>query len=371
MIDWMPPVCSLLFPEFPPEDQRHHHEALMQALQRVLLSGRFVLADEVRTFETEFAEFLGSGQVVGTGSGTDAIELLLRADGIGHGDGVIVPTLAPSAVAAAVMRTGATIVLCDVDEETLTLCPVALGGLIDRHPRLRAVIAVHLYGHPCRWDCLAAVCGANRLALIEDASQAHGATWEGRTVGSLGRASVWSFYPTKNLAALGDAGAIWTNDAELAEKLRWYREYGWRHRHLSDFPGINSRLDEIQAAVLRVKLPSLAGQVRRRRELASRYRASLTGVRLPPEGPECGHAYHQFVVRTRERNPLQDHLRRRGIPAAVHYPAALHQQPAFACRELFPVAERAVSEVLSLPFHPYLGEEAIEAVISAVADFES
>lgn len=358
-----------LFPEFPAEDQRHHHEALMLAVQRVLQSGRFILGEEVRAFETEFASFLGGGHVVGVASGTDAIELLLRAMEIGAGDGVVVPALAPSAVAAAVKRAGACVVLCDVEEETLTLCPQVLREVLQSQRGIKAVLAVHLYGHPCDWKALEVVCEDHDVLLIEDSSQAHGARLGNKAIGTLGRASVWSFYPTKNLGALGDAGAVWTSEAALAEKLRCLREYGWRQRHLSELPGINSRLDEMQAAMLRVKLPSLAAQVAKRRELASRYLSRLRGLRLPVMREGCEHAFHQFVIRSEHRDGLQAHLKHRGVPSAVLYPAALHQQPAFACAESFPVAEKAVREVLSLPLHPYLSEAAIDAACAAVEDF--
>jgi len=371
MLLGMRTTTDLFFPEFPAEDQRHHHEALMLAVRRVMEGGRFILGEEGRAFEAEFAAFLGAGHAVGVASGTDAIELLLRALEIGAGDGVVLPALAPSAVAAAVKRAGACVMLCDVEEETLTLCPQALREVLQSQRGIKAVLAVHLYGNPCEWKALEDVCEAHGVFLIEDASQAHGARFEQKAIGTLGRASVWSFYPTKNLGALGDAGAIWTSEAALAEKLRCLREYGWRQRHVSELPGINSRLDEMQAAMLRVKLPSLSAQVKKRGELASHYLSKLHGVRLPVVREGCEHAFHQFVIRAEHRDGLQAHLRHRGVPSVVLYPAALHQQPAFACAERFPVAEKAVHEVLSLPLHPYLSEAAVEAVCSAVEDFSS
>ena len=343
----------------------------MPAVQRVLQSGRFILGEEVAAFEAEYAAHLGGGLVTGVASGTDAIELLLRALDLGVKDAVVLPALSPSAVAAAVRRAGARIVLCDVEEETLTICPRALAERLKGAENIRAVLAVHLYGHPCDWKALEEVCEHHGVFLIEDASQAHGAVWRQKTVGTLGKASVWSFYPTKNLGALGDAGAVWTSEAALAEKLRCLREYGWRQRHVSEQAGINSRLDEMQAAMLRVKLPSLIEHVKKRRELASRYLQRLSKVRLPVVREGCGHAFHQFVVRSEHREALHAHLKRHGVPSAVLYPAALHQQPAFACAERFPVAEKASHEVLSLPLHPYLSEAAVEAVCSAVEDFSS
>jgi len=368
----MLPLPASLFPEFPAEDQRHHHDALMLAVQRVLQSGRFILDAEAQGFEADYAAHLGGGHVTGVASGTDAIELLLRALEVGPNQAVVLPTLAPSAVAAAVRRAGARIVLCDVAGETLTLCPRALAERLKGADDIRAVLAVHLYGHPCDWEALEEVCEARGVFLIEDASQAHGASWRQKAVGTLGRASAWSFYPTKNLGALGDAGAVWTSEAGLAEKLRCLREYGWRKRHISDAPGgINSRLDEIQAAMLRVKLPQLARNNERRRELAAKYTAALRCVRVPMVREGCVHAFHQYVVRTEHRDAMLAHLRRHGVPAAVHYPAALHQQSAFASGETFPIAERAVREVLSLPMHPYLSDAAVEAVCSVMEDFQA
>lgn len=367
----MLPLPASLFPEFPAEDQRHHHDALMLAVQRVLQSGRFVLGEEGKGFEAEFVAHLGGGAVTGVASGTDAIELLLRALEIGPDDAVVLPALAPSAVAAAVRRAGASIRLCDVQEETLTLCPVALRECLQGASGIKAVLALHLYGHPCDWKPLEEVCDAHGVFLIEDAAQAHGAMWNQKTVGTLGKASVWSFYPTKNLGALGDAGSIWTSEAALAEKLRCLREYGWRKRHISEQSGINSRLDEIQAAMLRVKLPQLTRHNERRRELAAQYAAALRHVRLPVVRDGCVHAFHQYVIRSEHRDALQAYLKRHGVPAAVHYPMALHQQPAFASGETFPVAEKAVHEVLSLPMHPYLSDAAIEAVCRVMEGFQA
>jgi len=361
------PAISL-FPDYPLEDERHHHEALMGAVRRVMEGGRFILGEEVRAFEEEFSAFLGGGHGVGVASGTDAIELVLRALGIGRGSAVVLPAMAPSAVASAVHRAGARIVLCDVEDQTLTLCPAALEKVLSAGRGIRAVLAVHLYGHPCEWQRLAEICEMHGVSLIEDASQAHGAVWRQKRAGSLGEISVWSFYPTKNLGALGDAGAVWARDAALAAKLRCLREYGWERRHVSQRAGINSRMDEMQAAMLRVKLRTLAGHVERRRVLADGYFRCLSRVRTPEVRQDCMHAFHQFVVRTPRRASLQQQLARLGIPTAVLYPAALHEQPAFACRGSFPVAEQAAREVLSLPLHPYLDSGAVRAVCAAVED---
>ncbi|MBK8090786.1 MAG: DegT/DnrJ/EryC1/StrS family aminotransferase [Verrucomicrobiaceae bacterium] len=365
------PPPSHLFPEYPLADQQFHHAGIELALRRVLESGRFILDAETEAFESEFAAFCGADHVIGTGSGTDAIELILRAMGIGAGHAVAVPTMAPSAVAAAVLRSGAHIVLVDVEAETLTLCPTALKEVM-KHQKVSAVLAVHLYGHPVEWDALSAVCAAHGALLLEDAAQAHGALYHGRPVGTLGQACAWSFYPTKSLGALGDAGAVSVADAALAGRIRQMRQYGWQQRHVSELPGINTRLDEMQAAILRAKLPVLTAQVERRRELAQRYAQKLRGVQPLGVRQGCSHAFHQFVVRSERRDELGRHLRHHGVPVAVHYPAALHQQPAFSDSEgSFPVAEHAVRQVLSLPLHPYMNDQAVDAVCGAVESFPS
>lgn len=359
------------FPAFPASDCLEHQEDIQRALHRVMSGGNFILGHEVQAFEEAFASYLGTTHAVGVGSGTDAIELMLRALGIGQGDRVAVPCFVPSAVAAGVERSGATVVLVDVDEQTLTLCPRALSRLLDsvEGQGVRAALAVHLYGHPADWAELQKVALRHGIDLLEDCAQAHGARWQGLSTGTLGRMAAFSFYPTKNLGALGDAGAVTTRDAELAARVRQLRQYGWQRRHVSERAGINSRMDELQAAVLRVKLRSLDAQVSQRRALAAMYDLDLADSPLitTPEVREgCGHAFHQYVIRSPHRDAVQEHLERQGIPAAVLYPAALHQQPAWHSRRCFPVAERAAAEVLSLPLHPHLTKDAIQQVTAAI-----
>jgi dTDP-4-amino-4,6-dideoxygalactose transaminase len=233
--------------------------------------GQFILGHEVTCFEEEFAAYLGAGHVIGVGSGTDALELMLRALDIGSGDKVVVPAHAPSAVAAGVERSGASVLLADVESETMTLCPQARKKLLTSPAGVKAAIVLHLYGHPADWAGLSRVAEEHGIELLEDAAQAHGASWKGRAIGTLGHMAAFSFYPTKNLGALGDAGAVVTSDAPLAERMRELRQYGWRQRCVSDRTGINSRLDELQAAVLRVKLPFLDAHISRRRQLAQHY----------------------------------------------------------------------------------------------------
>ncbi len=364
----MPPLPAHLFPAFPLADLHHHRSAIHLAVQHVLEGGNYVLGDEVAAFESEFAAYLGVKHVVGVGSGTDAIELMLRALGIGAGSKVVVPTLSPSAVASGVLRSGAELLLADIDQVTFTLCSRSLAAVLSRSKAgdIKAVIAVHLYGHSADWNALQAVAADHGVMLLEDCAQAHGATYHGRMVGALGRAAAFSFYPTKNLSALGDAGAVATSDDELADRMRQLRQYGWKKRHISELPGINSRLDELQAAILRAKLTTLPAALKQRRQLAARYAA-----RLPqPILVGCEHAFHQYVIRSSKRDALLKHLQEKGIPAAILYPLALHQQPAFHDSGSFPVAEQTVREILSLPMHPYLSEAAVDAVCDAVEEFE-
>ncbi|MBN8421285.1 MAG: DegT/DnrJ/EryC1/StrS family aminotransferase [Verrucomicrobia bacterium] len=361
---------------YPQADQRRHEVALTHAVQRVFASGSYILGAEVEAFETEFAAFLGCGQVVGAASGTDAIELILRALDIGAGSKVAVPSFAPSAVAAGVARSGAKPEFVDIEPGTFTLCPEALDDLLRsfRGRGVKATVVVHLYGHPADWESLQRVADEHGIELLEDCAQAHGAIWHGRRVGTLGRAAAFSFYPTKNLAALGDAGAVATNDAALAERLRVIRQYGWKQRYVSEQAGVNSRLDELQAAVLRVKLGALNESVLQRRRLAAQYDARFAASRVvtaPKVRGGCEHAYHQYVVRCERRDALMQHLQQSGIPVAALYPVPLHRQRAYGNgEELLLESDRAAAAVLSLPMHPYLSEEAMGAVFEAMERFE-
>ena len=361
---------------YPQADHRAHEAELAGALQRVCTSGSYILGAEVQAFETEFADFLGVSQVVGVASGTDAIEVALRALEIGGGSKVVLPSFAPSAVAAGVARSGAEPVFADVEPDTFTLCARSLDALL-RSPQgrgVKAAVVVHLYGHPADWENLQKVALEHGIELLEDCAQAHGATWRGRMAGTLGRLAAFSFYPTKNLAAMGDAGAVATNDGELAERLRLIRQYGWKQRYVSDFTGVNSRMDELQAAVLRVKLRALKGSLQQRRRLAAEYDASLGNscvATAPVVRRGCEHAYHQYVVRTDRRDALMQHLRREQIPVAVHYPVPLHQQRAFGGSQMSLLeSERAAASVISLPLHPCLSASAVEAVCDAMERFD-
>ncbi len=346
-------------------------DALRLAVNRVIDRGWFILGPELEAFETEFAHAAGAAHAVGVNTGTDAIALLLRGLGIGPGDEVITAPLTAAYSALAVMMAGARPVLADIDPERHTIDPAAVEAAIT--PRTAAILPVHLYGQPADMTALQAIATRHGLALVEDAAQAHLSTCGGRPVGSFGAGAAFSFYPTKNLGALGDAGAITTGDAALAERLKRLRNGGQRAQYQHDEFGVNSRLDEMQAAVLRERLQRLADWTDARRALAARYRANLAGgpVHVPPEF-DPGHVYHLFVVRTPARDAFRAHMTARGVQTLVHYPRSLTQQPAFE-REApapCPEAERAAAEVCSLPLYPSLSIEDVDLVSEAVRSFE-
>lgn len=340
------------------------------AIERVVSSGWYVLGPEVEAFETEFAAASRASFAVGVANGTDALTLLLRAAGIGAGDDVIVPALTAAFTGLAVVAAGARPVFADVDPERLTMDPRACAAAIT--PRTRAVMPVHLYGQAADVAALRALAAARSLLLIEDCCQAHLATSGGEPVGTTGFGGAFSFYPTKNLGALGDGGAIVTNSAAAAARLRRLRNGGQRDRYHHDEPGINSRLDEMQAAVLRVRLRRLAAETARRRQIAGLYRASLPAWLPAVPEIDAGHVYHLFPVRCAERDALQQHLKRAGIETLIHYPVALPQQRAFAAFDpaACPVAARAAAEVLSLPLHPRLSDADVARVAEAAHTFQ-
>jgi dTDP-3-amino-3,4,6-trideoxy-alpha-D-glucose transaminase len=347
--------------------------AVRSAIDRVVESGWFVLGPEVDAFETEFAQAMGASHAVGVGTGTDAIALILRALGIGSGDEVITTPLSAAYTALAVMTTGARPVFADIDPLRLTIDPDQVERAIG--PRTRAILPVHLYGQAADMTRLEQIASRHNLALVEDCCQAHLATAAGRPVGTIGAAGAFSFYPTKNLGALGDGGAVITNDRALAERITRLRNGGQTDRYHHQDAGINSRLDEMQAAVLRVRLPRLAAWTARRRALAARYRARLAGTAAVTPTPEldAGHVYHLFVVRSRDRDALIASLGARGIEALIHYPVPIPRQPALSTAEPIdcPVAERACDEVLSLPLHPHLGDLDVDEVSAAIAETHS
>ena len=343
------------------------------AAARVLAGGWYILGPEVRAFEEEFAAYLGLADAVGVASGTDALMLALRALGIGPSDEVI--TVAHTAVAtvAAIELAGATPRLVDIDPTTYTLNPALLAAAIT--PRTRAIIPVHLYGGPADMDAILAVARAHDLAVVEDCAQAHGARYKGRMVGTMGDVAAFSFYPTKNLGALGDGGAVATNRPDVAGRLRLLRQYGWRERYVSDVAGYNSRLDELQAALLRVRLRHLDAENDARRRLAATYDAALAGLplaRLSTAG-DNRHVYHLYVIATTDRDALAARLAAQGIGTGVHYPVPVHLQPAYAhlgyAPGSLPATEAAARAILSLPMYPDLPAAGVETVAMAIADF--
>src|SRR5262245_3169944 len=344
---------------------------LRRAIDRVIDRGWFVLGPEVEAFESEFAAAMGAPHAVGVGTGTDAIALVLRALGIGAGDEVITTPLSAAYSALAIMMTGARPVFADIDRERLTIDPEGIEAAIT--PRTRAILPVHLYGQPADMAAIARVAARHGLAIVEDCCQAHLATAAGRAVGTVGAAGAFSFYPTKNLGALGDGGAVITTDVAIAEKIRRLRNGGQTGRYRHQEPGINSRLDEMQAAILRARLPRLRAWTDARRRLAGAYRAAFTRapIAVPPER-DAGHVYHLFVVRTAARRELQAHLTAHGIETLIHYPVPIPRQPALAATEpaACPVADRVCDEVLSLPLHPALDEDDVRHIAAAVNRFE-
>jgi len=342
------------------------------AIARVIDASTFIRGPEVVAFEQEFAAYCEVPQAVGVGNGTDALALALRVLGVGPGDEVATVPFTFAATLEAICHVGAHPVLVDIDD-TCTMDPQALAGVVADHPRLRAIMPVHLYGQPAAMDEINASAARVGATVIEDAAQAHGARFKGRRAGGLGTLACFSFYPGKNLGALGDAGALTTHDAQLAERLRLLRDHGQPRKYTYEHVGFNSRLDGLQAAVLRVKLPHLDAWNIRRRALASLYRRALAGVptiTVPEPAPAREHVYHLFVIRCTERDALHRALNDQGIAAAIHYPIPLHRQPAFAFlghrNGDFPVSEAWAREVLALPLYPEMSEEAVAYVCTAV-----
>jgi dTDP-4-amino-4,6-dideoxygalactose transaminase len=357
----------------PGANVRAHRGKIDAAIARVLERGRYVLGPEVEAFESEFAAFCGVACGVGVGSGTDALHLALRAAGVGPGDEVI--TVAHTAVAtvAAIEMSGARPVLVDVDPLYYTLDPQRVTAALTR--RTRAIVPVHLYGQPADLAPIQDSTRRHGLLLIQDAAQAHGATYRDSPIARWGDIACFSFYPTKNLAALGDGGMVVTDDPQVAERVRLLREYGWRSRYISDIAGQNSRLDELQAAILRVKLPHLQVENTRRLAIARHYTEVLAGCDLvtPAERPDAQHVYHQYVIRSRQRDALREALRAQGIGAAIHYPTPVHTQPAYRHLRMaagaLAVTEALADEILSLPLYPELDDEQVECVASAIRRF--
>jgi len=378
----VPPKTSLS--RIPQTDPRAGYiaqkAAIDGAMTRVLEGGSYILGREVESFDTSFADYIGAAHAIGCASGTDAIELALRACDIGAGDLVFTVSHTAVATVAAIERAGATAVLIDVDPESYTMAPHELSRTLRAPPpgRPAAVLPVHLYGQPADLTALHELARAYGLRLIEDCAQSHGAIYRGRPTGSFGDVGCFSFYPTKNLGALGDGGMVVAEDPALAVALREIREYGWRERYVSARIGINSRLDPIQAAILGVKLRRLAPDNARRRTIADRYDSGLAGlpVTLPLRCQDAIHVFHQYVIRFAERDALRARLHSAGIATGIHYPTPIHLQPAYRGRLAtgpsgLSVTERVAQQILSLPMYPQLCEEMIDRVITEINGFFS
>ena len=347
---------------------------LMETVADVAANAAFTLGSHLECFEDDFATWTGSEHAIGVSSGTAALELALRALEIGPGDEVIVPTNSFIATAEAVSAVGATPRLVDVDEETALLNAEIVAAALT--PRTKAVIPVHLYGRTVEMDPLLALCEEHGIALVEDACQAHGALYRGRPAGSMGAAGCFSFYPTKNLGAWGDGGAIVSGGTELAKRVRLLRSHGEGRRHQHQMPARTDRLDALQAAILRVKLARLDEANEHRREAGAALRDALAGapVTLPaPCAEGSDHVFHLFVVRCESRDRLREHLEAAGISSAIHYPTPIHLQPAYANLGLrpgsLPVAERLAAESCSLPIFPAITADEIERIAAAVSSF--
>ncbi len=350
---------------------------ILSATKRVFEKGRFILGEEVSAFEDEFARYCGVRYGVGVNSGTDALYLALKVAGIGRGDGVI--TVANSFVASAfaISFTGAKPLFVDIDPGTYTMDPNALENLLKkkRVNRIKAILPVHLYGHPAEVDSIAEIARRYDLMIIEDACQAHGAVYKGKKVGSFGDMSCFSFYPTKNLGCYGDGGMVVTDNKKLYERLKLLRCYGEKKKYEHILQGGNSRLDEVQAAILRIKLKYLDRWNEQRREKALIYKKELvgSGVICPTEKEDCSHVYHLFVIRTKRRDGLQSFLKGKGIDTLIHYPIPIHLQKTYKAlgyqRGDFPITERSCREVLSLPFFPEITDSEMEVVSKQIRSF--
>ena len=350
-----------------------HKSEIDEAIQRVLDKGWYILGEETKAFESEFAEYIGVNHSIGVGSGTEALHIALAACGIGPGDEVVTVSHTAVATVAAIELTGARPVFVDIEPDYYTLDPNRLEAAINK--QTKAIIPVHLYGQSADLLSILDIAKKHGLRVIEDCAQAHGTMYRGRRVGSWGDLACFSFYPTKNLGALGDGGMVVTSDPELAKKVRLLREYGWAERYISYIPGWNTRLDELQAAILRVKLHYLDADNGKRRQLAAQYTERLTGQRLyiPAVREYSEHVFHLYVVRTASRQNLIDHLKAQNIHPGIHYPEPIHLQPAYRGRirvaTSMRVTESLSREVLSLPLYPEFENQQLNDVVLSCERF--
>lgn len=364
---------STILPANPRANYLSHRQEIDEAIKTVLEKGFYILAEQTAAFEKEFAEYISVKYAVGVGSGTEALHLALKCCDIGPGDEVITVSHTAVATVAAIELCGATPVFVDIDLDTYTMDCSSLVSAIS--PKTKAILPVHLYGHPADMNLLSDFAKSHSLRVVEDCAQSHGAAYRGRKTGSLGDIAAFSFYPTKNLGALGDAGIVVTNNVDYAQKAKLLREYGWEKRYLSEISGWNTRLDEIQAAVLRVKLHHLDADNACRNKLASMYLTGLTGIDLifPQVASYAQHCYHQFVIRCQNRPSLQEYLKNHGIGTLIHYPIPVHMQPAYRGKYrtagILKNTEKIAGEILSLPLYPEMSNEQVNTVINAILSF--
>lgn len=364
MIPWASPLAQY----------RAHEDAIRGAIARVLESGGYVLGEEVESFERAFASYCGVTQAIGVGNGTDALILALKALGIGRGDEIITVSHTAVATVAAIITCGATPVLVDVDPVYYTIDHAAIEAAVT--PRSKAIIAVHLYGQPVAIDDIGVTARRHGLVVVEDCAQAVGARHQGRRVGSIGDVGCFSFYPTKNLGAIGDGGMVVTSDNALASRVRRLRQYGWDELRVTHEVGVNSRLDPLQAAILGVKLEHLDTDNARRAALAQRYAEGLAGlpITLPAARPQANHVYHLYVAACDMRDALIAHLAKCGVGSAIHYPAPVHRQKGYTEHAVLPsgglpITEQVAARIVSLPMYPELSDAEADATIKAVRGF--
>ena len=358
---------------YPKAQYLSHKAGIDMAIRETLEGGWYVLGEQSKLFEKEFAEYIGVKFAIGVGSGTEAIHVALAGLRIGAGDEVLTVSHTAVATVAAIELCGAEAVMVDIEEDCFAMDPSMIEKLIS--PKTKAIIPVHIYGQPANLREILRIARKHNLKVIEDCAQVHGALYDGNRAGSFGDVSCFSFYPTKNLGAIGDGGAVVTNNPELAERMRLIREYGWAERYISHIPGWNSRLDELQAAILRVKLKTLDQDNSARARIAARYDNQLknTDLIIPVRRPDTIHVFHLYVVRSKNRDGLREHLTQKGIGTGIHYPVPVHLQKAYSMRlggsDNLSVTERMAKEILSLPMYPELTDEDVELTLSAIDGF--
>lgn len=351
------------------------YNELLTAFDAVINQGNYILGNEVTSFEKEFADYTGVNYCIGVANGTDALAIALRALGVKYGDEVITVSHSAVATVAAIEMIGAIPVFADIDSDTRCIDPTKIESLISA--KTKAIIPVHIYGQPAKIKEIISIGQKYHLKILEDCAQAHGAKTGSQKVGSFGDAAAFSFYPTKNLGAIGDGGAIVTNSFEVYQNALAIRQYGWHKRYISDFPGVNSRLDELQAAFLRIKLKELDADNKRRNEIAAKYSRAFKDLNLqvPASLEGTYHAYHLYVIECEKRDELAKFLEAKNIGSALHYPLAIHQQPAYLGRirgaDNLPNTEKLYKKILTLPMYPELKDDEVDLIISAVREFFS